>query len=126
MEELHGGGSSAQIQLGGGNLTINLPPSINGNFAGKITGTGSFIKTGYGSSILYLIQHMIIQEQQPLIAGAIKIIASSVLPDGTVVTLLQNGSLKLWGDYTQTLAGLISSASTTRVHMKTVGFKFNH
>ena len=52
LEELHGGGSSAQIQLGGGNLTINLPPAINGSFAGKITGTGSFIKTGTGHQSL--------------------------------------------------------------------------
>jgi autotransporter-associated beta strand protein len=47
-----GGGNSAQIQLGGGNLTINLPPAINGSFAGKITGTGSFIKTGTGHQYL--------------------------------------------------------------------------
>ena len=45
---INGGGSNSQIQLGGGNLTINLPPSMNGSFAGKITGTGSFIKTGTG------------------------------------------------------------------------------
>ena len=70
---------------------------------------------------IYLTQHMIIQEQQLLTMEQLSWTAT-YKPDGTVLTLTgsstNGGRMHIRGDNTQTLAGLISSANGTSMHLE--------
>jgi autotransporter-associated beta strand protein len=109
-----GGGSSSQIQLGGGDLVLNMYG--NSTYNGKITGSGNLTINKHGHLSLSNTTHDY-TGTTTINNGGLNATATNVLPSGTVVTINNSGTLWVSGAYSNTIAGLISSSANSRVRI---------
>ena len=111
-----GGSAGGNIDLGSGDLitysiTRHGGASQNSSYAGIITGSGSFTKSGWG--ILTLTGDSDYSGGTAISNGGLRIEGTSTLASTTVVTMESTARFILGGDTQQQIGGLVSSSTLT-------------